>query len=51
VPLYIKSSLNYEGYLTALHAYLVTFFKKTQPLIEWAKIEEQVEETFESEWE
>ena len=31
--------------------YLVEYFKKTQPLIEWGKIEEQTEEMFQSEWE
>lgn len=27
------------------------YFKKTQPLVDWLKIEEQTLETFESEWE
>jgi splicing factor 3A subunit 3 len=33
-----------------LKSYLVSFFKKTQPLIPWEKIEETTEEMFESEW-
>jgi hypothetical protein len=46
----VKSTTKYELYLTGLKDYLTEFFKKTQPLVEWSKIEEQTEEMFESEW-
>lgn len=40
VPLYLKNSTKYEEYLKGLKDYLVDFFKKTQPLLDWTKIEE-----------
>jgi splicing factor 3A subunit 3 len=52
VPLYLKqTSKKYLIYLTELKDYLVSFFKKTQPLIEFEEVKGQVEEMFESEWE
>jgi splicing factor 3A subunit 3 len=46
VPLYLKQSNKYEEYLKAICTYLSEFFKKSQPLIEWNKIEEQTEDMF-----
>ncbi len=46
----MKTSQKYEAYLSSLRDYLTEFFKKTQPLTDWAKIEEQTEEMFDSEW-
>lgn len=51
VPLYLKGSKKYGEYLISLKYYLQSFFKKTQPLVDWSKIEEQTEEMFDSEWE
>ena len=51
VPLHLKSSTKYEQYLSDLRTYLWEFFKKTQPLLDFIKISEQIEEMFGSEWE
>lgn len=51
VPAYVKTSSKYEAYLENIKNYLVHFFKKTQPLVSWDKIQEQTDEMFESEWE
>ena len=47
----MKCSTKYELYLNNLKEYLTGFFRKTQPLIDWDRIEEQTEEMFNSEWE
>lgn len=41
VPLYLKNSTKYEEYLQSMKNYLVQYFKKTQPLVDWSKIEDQ----------
>ena len=41
VPLYLKNSTKYEQYLVNLKQYLTDYFKKTQPLVDFSKIEEQ----------
>mmetsp|Transcript_12478 Transcript_12478/g.9074 ORF Transcript_12478/g.9074 Transcript_12478/m.9074 type:complete len:172 (-) Transcript_12478:848-1363(-) len=55
VPLYIKhgmtGSSKYEKYLNNLKDYLTAFFQKTQPLVDWQRIEDQTEVMFEQEWE
>jgi len=51
VPLYVKQSKRYEEYLEELADYLIDFFKRTQPLLDFDKsIKDPTEEMFESEW-
>ncbi len=40
IPIYMKGSTKYEEFLKNLKSYFIEFFKKTQPLIDWEKIEE-----------
>jgi len=51
IPLYLKMGEKYEQYLVELNAYLCQFFRKTQVLVDWNKIEEQNKDTFKEEWE
>jgi splicing factor 3A subunit 3 len=52
IPLYLKQKNKYELYISDLKDYLIDFFQRVQPLIDFkAEVYDQVQEMFESEWE
>ena len=50
VPLYIKQTGQYADYVKSLADYLQDFYRRSQPLIDFSEIADQVEEMFEGEW-
>lgn len=51
IPLYIKQGNKYEKFISEMTEYLMDFYQRTHPLVDFKSLIQSTEEVFESEWE